>query len=298
MALKTVDQDGPHRARRPVGSTGAKESLERARSGVRSGVIWLPGALAGDAPGADGAEDSRVDARKRRGRARGVVRVDPLPALGLGVGILLAWQLMAAAGAVPAFLLPSPLQVAQAFLFGLGSLSATFPWYTPGLLPQYAVTTLIESAAGFALGTLVALPLGYGIARSRLLARALQPYLAASQAIPAVALAPLLVIWLGYGCAAGGRALRADRLLPHGRQYHAWGCARSTATCSTPRAWTAPERLALLRATSNCPWRCRASSRGSARRPDALDHRRGGRRVRRRRSGLGRAAHHRARPVR
>ncbi|HEX6818158.1 MAG TPA: ABC transporter permease subunit, partial [Ktedonobacterales bacterium] len=56
-----------------------------------------------------------------------------------------------------------------------------------------------ESALGFALGTLVALPLGYGIARSRLVARALQPYLAASQAIPAVALAPLLVLWLGYG---------------------------------------------------------------------------------------------------
>jgi NitT/TauT family transport system permease protein len=41
--------------------------------------------------------------------------------------------------------------------------------------------------------------MGYGIARSRLLATAIQPYLAASQALPAVALAPILTLWLGYG---------------------------------------------------------------------------------------------------
>jgi NitT/TauT family transport system permease protein len=127
------------------------------------------------------------------------VRVDPLPALGLGALILLAWQLVTTTGAILPYFLPSPLQVAQAFLFGLGSLSAAFPWYAPGLLPQSATMTLIESALGFTLGTLVALPLGYGIARSRLVARALQPYVAASQAIPAVALAPLLAIWLGFG---------------------------------------------------------------------------------------------------
>jgi NitT/TauT family transport system permease protein len=48
----------------------------------------------------------------------------------------------------------------------------------------------------------VAVPLGYGIARSRLLARALEPFVAASQALPAVAIAPLLVLWLGYGLKA------------------------------------------------------------------------------------------------
>ena len=53
--------------------------------------------------------------------------------------------------------------------------------------------------SGFALGAVVALPLGYAVARSRWLAWAIQPYLAASQAMPAVALAPLLVVWLGYG---------------------------------------------------------------------------------------------------
>ena len=60
------------------------------------------------------------------------------------------------------------------------------------------MTTLSESVAGFLLGTAIAIPLGYGIARSQVLARAIQPYLAAMQALPALALAPLLTLWLGY----------------------------------------------------------------------------------------------------
>jgi NitT/TauT family transport system permease protein len=68
-----------------------------------------------------------------------------------------------------------------------------------GLLWHYARPTLIESLEGFVAGSLFGLATGYGIARSRLLARMLEPYLAASQALPAIALAPLLVLWLGYG---------------------------------------------------------------------------------------------------
>jgi NitT/TauT family transport system permease protein len=112
-----------------------------------------------------------------------------LPALLLGVTLLILWQVIAQIGLVSSFLLPTPLAVAQAFWRGL----------TDGTLPPYALTTLYESLAGFALGAAVALPLGYGIARSGLIARTLEPYLAASQAVPAVALAPLLVLWLGYG---------------------------------------------------------------------------------------------------
>ncbi len=101
---------------------------------------------------------------------------------------LLVWQLVAQSGMVNAFLLPAPLDVARSFWLSLSD----------GLLVKNAMQTLIESLAGFALGAVVALPLGYAIARSPLLARATQPYLAASQAMPAVAIAPLLVIWLGF----------------------------------------------------------------------------------------------------
>ncbi len=60
---------------------------------------------------------------------------------------------------------------------------------------------MLESLLGCALGMAVAIPLGYGISHSRLVASAAQPYLAASQALPIVAIAPLIAIWLSYGLA-------------------------------------------------------------------------------------------------
>ena len=52
---------------------------------------------------------------------------------------------------------------------------------------------------GLALGLSVATLIGYGLAKSPLLERILSPYIVASQAVPIVALAPLLVIWFGFG---------------------------------------------------------------------------------------------------
>lgn len=127
----------------------------------------------------------------RRSRRFGTAR-DALLALApflVGIALLLGWQLTSQSGAVSTFLLPTPGAVLHSFLISLQD----------GLIPRYTVTTVIESLSGFALGALIALPAGYLIARSRTLAATLEPYLAASQAMPAVALAPLLVLWLGYG---------------------------------------------------------------------------------------------------
>jgi NitT/TauT family transport system permease protein len=101
------------------------------------------------------------------------------------------WEFLTATRAVSPFLLPTPGDVIASFWQKL-----TDP--TDSLL-GYAQTTLIESVAGCALGAVIALPLGYSVARSRLLASAFQPYLAASQALPAVAIAPLIALWIGYG---------------------------------------------------------------------------------------------------
>jgi NitT/TauT family transport system permease protein len=59
--------------------------------------------------------------------------------------------------------------------------------------------TVQESVLGFLLAVVIALPLGYGVAKSRLVAMTVQPYLAAGQAIPALVLAVFLALWLGYG---------------------------------------------------------------------------------------------------
>ena len=118
------------------------------------------------------------------------------PALLLGVTVLALWQLVTASGAISAYFLPAPGDVLRAWLRGVGLSGSSS--HTPPLLLSSGLTTLIEALAGFLLGTAIAIPLGYGIARSQVLARALQPYLAAMQALPALALAPLLALWLGY----------------------------------------------------------------------------------------------------
>jgi NitT/TauT family transport system permease protein len=110
------------------------------------------------------------------------------PAIALAIALLVVWQVVTARGAIPQYLLPAPADVLRAFWRSLGD----------GLLPSYALATLTESVVGFALSACIAMPLGYGLARSGLVSRTLEPYLAASQALPAVAIAPLLVLWLGY----------------------------------------------------------------------------------------------------
>ncbi len=107
----------------------------------------------------------------------------------LALVLLLSWYASTASGRVPAFILPPPRDVFAVLVDGLQS----------GLFLSNAFVTIQESLLGFLLGVIIALPLGYAIAKSRLLAAAIQPYLVAGQAIPAIVIAPVLVLWLGYG---------------------------------------------------------------------------------------------------
>jgi len=111
------------------------------------------------------------------------------PPIVLAVFLLASWYISTATRSVPSFILPAPRDVLAALADGLGS----------GLFLSNALVTIQESLLGFLLAVIVALPLGYGLAKSRLFAAAIQPYLAAAQAIPAIVIAPVLVLWLGYG---------------------------------------------------------------------------------------------------
>jgi len=102
---------------------------------------------------------------------------------------LLAWDLIARFGHLPSFILPSPADVWTRFVKAISD----------GGLFVHAGVTLLEIVLGLVFGVLLATVLGYLIARSRTLERALSPYLVASQAVPLVAIAPLLVIWFGPG---------------------------------------------------------------------------------------------------
>jgi NitT/TauT family transport system permease protein len=99
------------------------------------------------------------------------------------------WQAVVWLSDYPTFILPSPVDVATT----LGRVVAD------GTLGRHAQVTLSEIFSGLGLGLLTATGLGYALARSPLLERLLAPYIVASQSVPVVAIAPLLVIWFGSG---------------------------------------------------------------------------------------------------
>ncbi len=103
--------------------------------------------------------------------------------------LLAIWQGAIWLNGYPAFVLPSPSRVWERLLVALAD----------GTLVRHAAVTLGESLGGLAAGLALASILGYLLAQSRLLERLLAPYIVASQSVPIVAIAPLLVIWFGSG---------------------------------------------------------------------------------------------------
>lgn len=99
------------------------------------------------------------------------------------------WALIVGWARPPQFLLPPPGAVWRKFL----------QVAVNGVLWRHAWVTFVEVLLGLLIGSVVAMLLGYLLARSRLLEKVLSPYLVASQAIPTVAIAPLLIIWFGQG---------------------------------------------------------------------------------------------------
>lgn len=108
------------------------------------------------------------------------------PALVLAalVGI---WQLVVALRGVEPYLLPAPSRIVAAFSGIEGTLAGD------------VVTTLEEAAYGLLVGAAVGAALAVAIAALPIVERALYPLLVGSQTIPMIVLAPLLVLWFGYG---------------------------------------------------------------------------------------------------
>ena len=102
---------------------------------------------------------------------------------------VLAWKLVVVVGGLPPFILPPPETVAGRFVGA---------WLDGTVWPHFQ-TTMVEIVIGFVVGAALALPVGYGLARSDLFERLASPYLVAAQAIPILVLAPLLVFWFGPG---------------------------------------------------------------------------------------------------
>lgn len=103
-----------------------------------------------------------------------------------GLLLLLFWQGLVVFGEYDRFILPGPLDVWRQFWVVVGD----------GRLLRHSLITIGEVIPGLLLGCLVAAPLGYLLAKSPLAERLVSPYLIASQAIPIIAIAPLLTIWV------------------------------------------------------------------------------------------------------
>ncbi|MCA9960220.1 MAG: ABC transporter permease [Anaerolineales bacterium] len=102
------------------------------------------------------------------------------------LALLLGWELLVVWGEYDRFILPGPSDVWQQLRIVVGD----------GRLQQHSLITLSEVIPGLLIGCAIALPLGYLLAKSPLAARLISPYLIASQAIPVIAIAPLLTIWV------------------------------------------------------------------------------------------------------
>jgi NitT/TauT family transport system permease protein len=107
--------------------------------------------------------------------------------LWLVVMLIVLWDVFIRLFKIPPYLIPNPLSVAK-------QLVAEWPMLWRETLP-----TLYATLAGFALSALVGVPIAMWIAYSRLVESFVYPLLVFSQSIPKVAIAPLFVVWFGFG---------------------------------------------------------------------------------------------------
>jgi NitT/TauT family transport system permease protein len=112
---------------------------------------------------------------------------DNLPAIGLFLALVAAWQMAVSVFALREYILPAPLTVLKA-------LSGTdIPW------AAHLWITTLEIVGAFVVAGAVGVVLGVAVAWSPVLARALVPFLVFVNTLPKVAVAPLFLLWLGYG---------------------------------------------------------------------------------------------------
>lgn len=111
------------------------------------------------------------------------------PPLAFGAAVLILWWLVTETGLVPAYLIPSPSNTWNSFVTN----AAYFG--------QHTWITTIETLLGFVIAALVGEAVAIAMVYSRPLERTIHPIVLFAQVIPKIAIAPLFVVWLGFGLA-------------------------------------------------------------------------------------------------
>ncbi len=101
--------------------------------------------------------------------------------------LLCTWEVVCRTGLVPSYMLPAPTQVIAALVGDAA------------LLAKHSGTTLLEAAIGLSVGVILGFAIAVAMDRIEILYLAFQPLLTVSQTVPTIAIAPLLVLWFGYG---------------------------------------------------------------------------------------------------
>jgi ABC-type nitrate/sulfonate/bicarbonate transport system permease component len=128
----------------------------------------------------------RLEPRPRAGLRRHGIARRAVPPLIAGVALLALWQGYVAVSGVRESILPSPIEVGRALV------------RDRSLLLSSAWTTLSEILLGYGVAIVVGIALAVAVSSSRLVERAIYPWLVVSQMIPIPALAPVVVLWTGF----------------------------------------------------------------------------------------------------
>lgn len=110
-----------------------------------------------------------------------------IPAAGFIFAVVVAWEALVQVTDMPNWLLPSPLRIFEAL------------WETRSQLISHVLPTITESIIGFVIAVAAGIAVGMVVTRFALFRLAVYPLLIALQTVPPMALAPLLVVWFGYG---------------------------------------------------------------------------------------------------
>ena len=107
--------------------------------------------------------------------------------MGFFIAVVALWELAVRFYAVPSWLMPSPSHIlAQSFAFRFE-------------FPRHIGATFVATILGFACATVAGIALGLAFATVRVLEQTVYSALVAIQSVPKVALAPLFLMWIGYG---------------------------------------------------------------------------------------------------
>jgi NitT/TauT family transport system permease protein len=139
-----------------------------------------------DAPLSIEEVEARVQDRRARGRSRARISAIIYPVLTV-VGTLAAWEFATRAFGIPAYLLPAPSRIVVSLVDNAA------------LLLKHGWVTTIEIVLGFLLSIAVGVPLALAIFMWPAFSRSVLPLLVSTQAMPKVAVAPLFLVWFGFG---------------------------------------------------------------------------------------------------